>query len=211
MHANEPGCSDREADSNGGYEARAGWAWIQEDFVSGATAWHYLNHRFHLADGVCGHESALTIQASIVGELFTDACHWQGTGEQGRWDFVPDAIATQQLLNPTTPSRVTVGIRYSMKESGTTTKATTFQISVPADFDVRGCDEGTLKLWRTNDDPPAPDAIILPGQVMTIWVVNIRETALVFTAAEWPDEMAQPMRDLLDRFSENLFILVRKP
>jgi hypothetical protein len=89
-------CMNREAGSSGGYEAKAGPTWIQEDYGELGTDWHFLNDRFHFAEGLCGTGSAVTIEASMVGELFTDACHWQGTGEQGRWDFVPDAIATQE-------------------------------------------------------------------------------------------------------------------
>jgi hypothetical protein len=200
---------DRDAGSSGGYEAKAGPTWIQEDYGELGTDWHFLNDRFHFAEGLCGTGSAVTIEASMVGELFTDACHWQGTGEQGRWDFVPDAIATQEILDPSTPTRVPILVLKSKYEPDPATKATRFQISVPADFDASGCDEGTLKLWRTTGDPVAPDVTILPGQVMTIWVVKIHEMALVFTAAEWPDRMTQPMRDILNNFIDRVFIQVR--
>ncbi|HEY8239452.1 MAG TPA: hypothetical protein VIF63_08455 [Candidatus Limnocylindrales bacterium] len=121
---------------------------------------------------------------------------------------VTDAIATQGVLDPSMPTGATIRIRY-MPTPATTIQATRFQIAVPADFDVRACDAGTLKLWRTTGNPIAPDVTIAPGQVMTIWVLNVDNQPLVFTAAVWPDEMTPALRDFLNSFREGLFLLPR--
>jgi hypothetical protein len=208
-HANELECLTWPEGSGGTYEAGAGSIWVMEDFVAGGPAWHGLDNRFHFASGPCGHESEVTIEGSIAGEVFTDACRWQGTGvEATSAAVVTDAIAMQGVLDPSTPTGATIRIRY-MPTPATTIQATRFQIAVPADFDVRACDAGTLKLWRTTGDPIAPDVTIAPGQVMTIWVLDVDNLPLVFTAAVWPDEMTPALTRVLNGFIDGLFLLPR--
>ena len=209
-HANEFDCHTWPAGSGGTYEAGAGSIWVMEGFQSGGPAWHGLNSWFHFGSGPCGYESEVTIEGAIAGEVFTDACHWQGTGvEATSAAVVTDAITTQPSLDPSTPTGATFHIRYSMKVPATTIQATRFQITVPADFDVSACDAGMLKLWRTTGVPVAPDATIEPGQVMTIWVLNADKLTLAFTAAVWPDEMTPALTDVLNGFREGLFLLPR--
>jgi hypothetical protein len=123
----------------------------------------------------------------VVTHVYADSCQWQGTLREVR--SVPDlitALAAQTGHATTGPSEVSLG-GYP---------ATSFEFSVPADFDVSACDSAFIRLWPDagpNEDFGLP---IVPGQTTTVYVVDLDGQAQLIVAARKDDSATGDVAEL---------------
>lgn len=109
-----------------------------------------------------------------VGDVYADACRWKGTG-LGRpavssADEVAAALASQKGLRVSVPTDVTLdGFAGTYMER-----------RVPAGTDISDCDAGEFRVYQYTDEGWA---VLTPGQLTLLWVLDIDGVPLVIDAS----------------------------
>ncbi len=156
-----PGCID--FGGGGTYRATAGSLSLTVTVPATADApWHGLRDSFYLVRAPCLFGGPAWLEASLVDQVYADACDWAGTGvDVATPAEAADALAAQGGLEMSGPSGVSL--------DGYT--ASRFDLSVPADFDATTCAEGTVRLLDgvSNLDP---------GQTLAVYLVDVSGTTL---------------------------------
>jgi hypothetical protein len=124
------------------------------------------------------------IHAAVVDQVYSDACHWQGSAvETPTASDVVAALQVQQGHDTVGPIQTTLG-PYA---------ATRFDFSDPRDFDVGTCDRDGLpwvKVWG--------DEIIVRNGTKQVYVADVDGVALVVTVGYYPDEITTTGLDQID-------------
>lgn len=132
---------------------------------------------FNLVRTPCAGPRPVMIEASIVTEVFADACDMEGETRlvSGASEAI-EALVTQEGHDLTGPTDATIaGL-----------PASRLDISVPAEFDDTTCTNGLIRLWIGTNDTG-----IGPGETMTIYIVDVDGLALA-VHAPFSDEAMTP-------------------
>lgn len=151
--------------------------------------WHGLRDSFYLAKAPCLFGAPVTLEASVVGQVYADACQWRGTA------VAADTPAALAEAFGTQDGHVTIG-PVDATIAGYAAKR--FEIPVPADFDATACSDGTIQLW----DGRSMD----PGQTMTVYLVDVDGLTLGVTGLLWNEDATPAILDELDSIVASLRI-----
>ncbi len=142
------------------------------------TWWHGLRDRFYLVKDQCLYNGSITLEASLVGQVYADSCDRAGTGVEGDTPAAAiAALATQPGHEVTGPSDVTLA-GYP---------ASRFVISVSPDFDPTTCTNGINALWRSSGGQDGPTSMH-PGQIATVYLVDVDGVTLGVSARYWHED-----------------------
>jgi hypothetical protein len=124
--------------------------------VTLSSRWHAVDNGFHhLEDGACGSSGSMRLDLGLVSEVYSDSCHWIGTGV-GLGDPTTTTAFSAQGFETNRSTEATVAGYPAVR----------FDFSVPADFDLNACDAQTLRLWG---EGPAMD----PGLSVTVLLLQV--------------------------------------
>jgi hypothetical protein len=163
----EPDCL--EFDGGGTYRATAGdgvTVTVTVPAVDGS--WSGSSDGFQLVRAPCGDRAPVMIEASIVTEVFADACDMDGETRlvSGASEAI-EALVSQEGHDLTGPTDVTIaGL-----------PASRLAISVPTEFDATTCTNEMIRLWIGTNDTG-----IDPGETMTVYIVDVDGLALAVHA-----------------------------
>ncbi|TAK00152.1 MAG: hypothetical protein EPO36_09760 [Chloroflexota bacterium] len=151
------------------------------------TTWHGLYEDFHLEDDGCGGGGAVQLEVTVVSQVYTDACRWQGTGvDVDTPGAAAIAFSDQSDFGTVGPTGVTLGGQAARR----------YDFSLPADFDASTCSNSYIQLWR---DPArregfGPTMVLidsvtvyfveLDGMTLGVYVGHSREFATPAMRAE---------------------------
>jgi hypothetical protein len=158
-----------EFDGGGTYRATAGdgvTVTVTVPAVDGS--WSGYPDMFHLVRAPCGNGGPVMIEASIVTEVFADACDMDGATRpvSGASEAI-EALVAQEGHDLTGPTDATMaGL-----------PASRLDISVPAEFDATRCTNEMIRLWIGTNDTG-----IGPGETMTVYIVDVDGLAIAVHA-----------------------------
>jgi hypothetical protein len=122
-----------------------------------------------------------------VTHVYRDSCDWEGTlVETATPEALAAALAAQKGHQNSAPMSTTLG-GYP---------ATRLEFSVPAGFDLAQCDQPIIRLWPDAGPSESGGLPIAPGQMDTVYVVDVAGTAHLFAAIRWPDSPPADVREL---------------
>lgn len=128
------------------------------------TTWHGLEDTFHLEDEACLGGGAVQLEITVVSQVYTDACHREGTGvDVGTPGALTAAFSDQALFDTVGPTDVTLGGHPARR----------YDFSLPAGFDDSTCSTGDIQLWRdaARDDGGGPIMALIDS--VTIYFVEV--------------------------------------
>jgi hypothetical protein len=142
------------------------------------AGWHGSSDWFYLVKAPCIYNGPLRIEAAPLTSVYADACHWRGTEVEATTPAaVMDALALQAGHETLISPDVIVG-GYP---------ATRFELSFPTDIDPSACDDGTM--WLAPGGPLGQGlSNIDPGQLLTVYVVDVAGSAVVFATTVSEEE-----------------------
>jgi hypothetical protein len=147
-----------------GYQAFQGWGIMQ----SGGRQW---------------------VSASVVGNVYADACHWDGTlldpPVGASFDALVAALANQLGSHASTPTDVTL--------AGFAGKG--MQLTVPARIDLADCDNGQFRFWL--DTGGGERNTPFTGEHSQMWILDVDGVPLVIEAAWSFGASAQVQSELI--------------
>lgn len=160
------------------------------------TWWHGLRDRFYVVKGPCLFNGSVTLEASLVGQVYADACDRAGTGvEVDTPAAAIAALATQPGHEVTGPSDITLA-GYP---------ASRFEISVPPDFDATTCTDGIIELWRSSGGQDGPTNMH-PGQITTVFLVDVDGATLGVSARYWHEDATPALIAEVDAIVSSMVI-----
>lgn len=131
-------------------------------------SWIGSGDLFNLARTPCGANRQVVIEASIVTQVFADACDMDGATRpvSGASEAI-EALVAQEGHDLTGPTDATMaGL-----------PASRLDISVPAEFDATTCTNDMIRLWIGTNDTG-----IDPGETMTVYIIDVDGVALAVHA-----------------------------
>ena len=168
------GCVDLSTDG-GTYSANAGTISATAMVPAG---WHGRSDTFYLLKAPCILGGSLSIEATQLGQVYSDACQWEGTGVEATTPAaVTAALAAQKGHETIGPTDVTIGGH----------PASRFEFSFPADLDRETCDDGTM--WLAPGHPSGRGlSNIDPDTNMVVYVVDVDGAPVVVATRISPIE-----------------------
>lgn len=168
------GCVDFY-EGGGTYRVIVGFTSVTATVPAG---WHGLSDQFYLLKAPCAFGGPLKIEAALLTSVYADACHWRGTEIEATTPAaVIDALVLQAGHETLISPDVTVG-GYP---------ATRFELSFPTDIDTSSCGDGTM--WLAPGDPHGQGlSNIDPGQLVTVYVVDVDGSAVAFSTTVSEEE-----------------------
>lgn len=186
-------------DFNGGgtYNASVGDLSLNVTVPTAADkTWVGLRDSFYLERASCGSIGFARLQASLVSQVYADACHRAGTRVKA-WTAAEaaEALAAQPGLEVLLyDDEMTLGgypARYRF-------------MSIENEFDATGCDDGALRFWLTSEDAGAS---FDPGWNVSVFLVDVEESVLAISASRLAgDEEEVPLVAELDSMVSSLRI-----
>ncbi len=158
-----------EFDGGGTYRATAGdgvTVTVTVPAVDGT--WSGFPDVFTMVRAPCRDGGPVMIEASIVTEVFADACDMDGETRlvSGASEAI-EALVEQEGHDLTGPTDATIaGL-----------PASRLDISVPAEIDATTCTNEVIRLWIGTNDTG-----IVPGETMTLYIVDVDGLALAVHA-----------------------------
>ena len=140
--------------------------------------WIGLRDGFYLERALgCGFGGSARLEASLVRQVYTDACHWAGTGVEVR----TAAEAAEALAAQT-------GYEELLSDFDTTVggyPARGLFMSIEINFDATKCDDGVLAFWQ--DAGASPD----PGWNVSVFLVDVEGSVLALSASRWAGDQEE--------------------
>lgn len=129
------------------------------------------------------------VSASVVGNVYADPCHWDGTLLDPpvgmNFEALVAAIADQQGRHASTPTDVTLA-GFAGKR---------MELTVPATINMADCDNGQFRYWL--DTGGGERYAPFPGEHDRLWILDVDGVPLVIEAA-WPfGESARAQAELI--------------
>ncbi len=127
--------------------------------------------------GILKNEGRQWVSASVVGNVYADACQWEGTlldpPVGSNFDALVAALANQLGPRTSTPTDVTLA-GFAGKR---------MVLLVPASINVRLCDNGQFRFWL--DTGGGERYSPFSGERDRLWILDVDGVPLVIEAA-WP-------------------------
>lgn len=137
------------------------------------------------------------VSASIVGSVYADPCHWNGTlldpPVGANFDALVSAIASMPGLHASSPADVTVA-GFAGKR---------IDLTVPTEFNLADCDNGQIRNWL--DTGGGERNIPFTGERDRLWILDVGGVPLVIEAG-WPTEASAQVRAELVQMVESVNI-----
>ncbi len=119
------------------------------------------------------------ISASVVGNVYADACHWEGTLLDPPVGANFDALVAA-LANQLGTSRVDADGRHAGGYAGKR-----MELTVPARINVADCDNGQFRFWTYGLGESDYRNTPFTGEHGRLWILDVDGVRLVIEAA-WP-------------------------
>jgi hypothetical protein len=142
-------------------------------------AWSGLRDSFYTGDSPCLFGSAVKVEASIVSQVYADACDWAGTGTEA-----DSAAAAAAALAAQTGHEV-IGHTQTTLDGY---PASRLEISIPLDFDASGCDDEILRFWLRSAGTDIPYESTASGNAMTVYFLDVDGSVLALTVSRGPGD-----------------------
>jgi hypothetical protein len=163
----------------------AGWA------ISSGLVYKHLNQPGEVA-----------FSAWTVDQVYGDPCHWQGSAlspldlanhshaANGAIVLAPydGGLAHQALRGPL--PRALTPVRLGGQS------ALRIDLSVPANLDISSCDNGQFRSWTVWEVVDGADSHYAPGQLDSVYMVDVDRRPLVIDASHMPSTSATDLAEL---------------
>jgi hypothetical protein len=147
--------------------------------VTLSNKWHAVDNGFHhLENGACGSSGSMRLDLGVVSEVYTDSCHWIGTGT-GLGDPTTTTAFSAQGFETNRSTEATIAGYPAVR----------FDFSAPVDFDLNACDAQTLRLWG---EGPAMD----PGLSVTVLLLQVDDVPVGVAATRNADATPAEIAEL---------------
>jgi hypothetical protein len=161
----------------------AGWA------ISNGFVYKHLNQPGEVA-----------FSAWTVDQVYDEPCHWQGSARSqldiaySSYDAVTGLLVpapgvgglANQALRGSRPRAVVPVTMASPGSPNGRVPALRIDLSVPANLDISSCDKGQFRSWTVWEVVDGADSHYAPGQLDSVYMVDVDRRALVIDASHMP-------------------------
>ena len=172
------------------YEGCADYASISFTVPDGWATTDGLIHK-HL-----GEPNEVAFSVWTPGEMYPDPCHWQESPapegfRAGQWHSWGTMLQNQAGREGSTPTAVDFG--------GADYAALTIlriELTVPADLDIRSCDQGEYRSWTEFNVPDGANSHHAAGQIDVIYLVFADRRPFLIDASHMPAATPEDLAEL---------------
>jgi hypothetical protein len=153
-----------------------------------------------------GQVDEMAFSTWIVTGVYDDPCHWQ-TSTRSEHDLAVDEIHANFHdvgTGSTVPKPPEGGLANQIGRNASAltsvelggVSALKIELSVPAQLDLATCDEGQFRSWTGLSDRGLFNAHHSPGQIDTVYIVDVDRESLVINVSHMPATSASDLAEL---------------
>ena len=143
----------------------------------------------------------VAFSAWTVDQIYDNPCHWQRSTLSALDLPTPTpregGLAHQSLRGPLPRPLIPATFAY-LDASGASwpTDAWRIDLSVPANLDISTCDKGQFRSWTVWEVADGADSHYAPGQLDSVYIIDVDRRALVIDASHMPGTSAADLAEL---------------